>query len=308
MKITDNMTNANPADTKKATTASPTPSNNSPSPDCCATSGAKGNPAEKSFQAVERDTERTVVFTITGMSCLSCVQKIESAIRKNTGVGSVVVDLASGEAWIRFDSAKVTLDEMKESIRTAGYEVSTCRINNAGDAPDGDANVSQHGAGLYPYLIGAAAALGAIGFYLGFITLTSDWSNARMQFAEYRWWILALAAGLGVQAALFCFLRRRLQGRNMKAAKSGLAASGGISTASMAACCAHYLAAFLPALGLTFLSTAAASLVEYQTEFFLVGVLSNLFGIGVMLRLMGKNGILHIRTLMNNFNFGHSRS
>lgn len=239
---------------------------------------------------------------------MSCVQKIESAIRENTGVGNVVVDLAAGEAWIRFNPAIVTIDDMKESVRTAGYEVSACRIDNAGSVPDRNVDISRCTVGPYPYLVGTAASLVAVGFYLGVITLTSDWSNARMQFAEYRWWILALAAGLGVQAALFSYLRRRLQGRNMKAAKSGLAASGGISTASMAACCAHYLAAFLPVLGLSFLSPAAASLSEYQREFFSIGLLSNLLGIGIMLRLMEKNGVLHIRTWVNHFNFGLSRS
>lgn len=137
-------------------------------------------------------------------------------------------------------------------------------------------------------LIGLAAALGVVVFYLGLHTLTSDLNNAMTQLEEYQWWIIALSVGLGVQAALYSFLKKRLQKSNTKGAKSSLAASGGISTASMAACCTHYLAAFFPALGLSFLSTAASGLAKYQSEFFLLGVISNLFGIGVMLRLMGK--------------------
>jgi hypothetical protein len=128
-----------------------------------------------------------------------------------------------------------------------------------------------------------------------------------MQFEEYRWWILALAAGLGVQATLYSFLRKRLKGKNVKSAKSSLAASGGMSTASMAACCAHYLVAFLPALGLPFLSAAAAGLAEYQTQLFLLGVLSNLFGIGVMLRVMKKNGIIPAGVLASYASFGLRR-
>jgi hypothetical protein len=158
-----------------------------------------------------------------------------------------------------------------------------------------------------PLLIGVAAAIAVVGFYLGLITLVSDWYNARMQFEEYRWWILALAAGLGVQATLYSFLRIRLNGKNVKSAKSSLAASGGMSTASMAACCAHYLVAFLPALGLPFLSAAAAGLAEYQTHLFLLGVLSNLFGIGVMLRVMQKNGIIPAGALASYAPFGLRR-
>lgn len=158
-----------------------------------------------------------------------------------------------------------------------------------------------------PLLIGLAVAIAVVGFYLGLITLVSDWYNARMQFEEYRWWILALAAGLGVQATLYSFLRKRLNGKNVKSAKSSLAASGGMSTASMAACCAHYLVAFLPALGLPFLSAAAAGLAEYQTQLFLLGVLSNLFGIGVMLRVMQKNGIIPAGALASCAPFGLRR-
>lgn len=121
------------------------------------------------------------------------------------------------------------------------------------NTPDGAKNKSLMSSSLFSsphhYIIGMAAALGVVGFYLGLITLTSDWYNARIQFSEYRWWILALSFGLGVQATLYSLLKMNLQGRSMKAAKSSLAASGGMSTASMAACCAHYyLAVFLPAL------------------------------------------------------------
>lgn len=139
-----------------------------------------------------------------------------------------------------------------------------------------------------PCLIGLAVALSVVVFYLGLHTLTSDWNNAMVQLEEYEWWIVALSFGLGVQAALYSFMRNmkeRLQG-TIKGAISSLAASGGMSTASMAACCTHYLAAFLPALGLSFLSTAATGMAKYQSEFFLLGLISNLYGIGVMLRLM----------------------
>jgi cyanate permease len=66
--------------------------------------------------------------------------------------------------------------------------------------------------------------------------------------------------------------------------------------------------AFLPVLGLSFLSPAVASLAERQSEFFALGLLSNLFGIGIMLRLMEKSGGLPVRTWMNNFNVGLNRS
>ena len=141
-----------------------------------------------------------------------------------------------------------------------------------------------------------AAALSVVGFYLGLITLTSDWYNARLEFREYGVWILALAMGLGTQATLF-FLYRvwRNDGKKMKAAKYSLAASGGISTTAMAACCAHYLTVILPVLGLPFLSAAAAGLAHYQVYLFVLGIISNMFGIGFMLRMMHRSGIIKWR-------------
>jgi len=212
--------------------------------------------------------------------------------------------LPAREATISFDPERISLDDLKAAVESIGYKVIESK------AGEQENTKSRQGPSVgrifrpHPYLIGVTAAVGVIGFYLGLITLTSDWYNAKVQFYEYRWWILALAAGLGVQATLFSSIRIRLQGNNMKGAKSSLAASGGISTASMAACCAHYLVAFLPALGLPFLSAAVAGLAEYQTQFFLLGVISNLFGIGFMLRLMAKNGIITSLAFLNHLPFG----
>ena len=103
---------------------------------------------------------------------------------------------------------------------------------------------------------------------------------------------MLLAAGLGIQVFLYSILR--LRQTQIKGAGKSLAASGGISTAGMAACCTHYLVTVLPVLGVPFVSTAIASLERYQTIFFLsIGVLSNVFGILFMLDLMRKNKLFN---------------
>lgn len=58
---------------------------------------------------------------------------------------------------------------------------------------------------------------------------------------------------------------------------------------AMALCCSHYLATFLPVVGLPFLSAAVAGVGQYQVEFFLLGLVSNTLGIGYMLRLIAKS-------------------
>jgi len=143
-----------------------------------------------------------------------------------------------------------------------------------------------------PYLVGIGASLALIAFYLGLMTITGDWFYAKIQFGEYRWWIIALSIGLGIQSTLFTFLRRGLKGTEKKAAKSALAASGSISTGSMVVCCLHHLTDIAPFLGLPIV---ALTLQKYQTLFFLIGVLSNSYGILMMLRMMQKHGLIRIK-------------
>jgi hypothetical protein len=146
----------------------------------------------------------------------------------------------------------------------------------------------------YPhaYLLGVLASLAIVGIYLGMNTLTSDWYFARVQFSDYRWWIIGLAIGLGTQVTLYTFFRAHLRGQKKTAANSSMAASGGVSAVAMMACCSHYLATVIPLLGISFLSaTAVASLEQYQPYFFLAGVVSCLFGIGLMVRMMRKHGM-----------------
>ncbi|MFC1883104.1 hypothetical protein ACFL2S_16675 [Thermodesulfobacteriota bacterium] len=142
------------------------------------------------------------------------------------------------------------------------------------------------------YLLGVLASFAIVGIYLGMNTLTSDWYFARVQFIEYRWWIISLAIGLGIQVTLYTLFRAHLRGKKKTAANSSMAASGGVSAVAMMACCSHYLATLIPLLGISFLSaTAVASLAQYQVYFFLTGIVSCLFGIGLMVRMMRKHGM-----------------
>ena len=131
--------------------------------------------------------------------------------------------------------------------------------------------------------------MGLVAFYFGIMTLTVDWFYAKIQFDEYRWWIIALSLGLGIQSTLFFLTRRGLMGAEKKTARSTLAASGSISTASMVACCLHHLTDLVPFLGFPIL---AVTLQKYQTLIFLFGVISNIFGIFVLLRMMRKHGLI----------------
>src|SRR5512134_377094 len=132
------------------------------------------------------------------------------------------------------------------------------------------------------YAIPAArpAGFGAVAFgallavYFGALTLVSGWKFTVDQFSEFWFYVLPLAAGFGLQVALYVQLRQLLH-QSMDT-RTVMAASGTTSTAAMISCCAHYLVNVAPVLGATGLVTLAT---QYQVEFFWVGLAFNAAGI-----------------------------
>jgi cation transport ATPase len=244
-----------------------------------------------------------ITLDIGGMHCESCVGRVETALLRLSGVTEATVDIAEHKANVRYNSAKVKIDDLKTSVEAEGYHI--LDENQKGSELRAECcNESSFTWFSNPrsYLYGVLASIAIVGVYLGMNTLTADWYFARVQFSEYRWWILALAIGLGIQVTLFTLFRAQLRGLKMRGVKSSMAASGGMSATAMMACCSHSLAKVIPALGVPFLSAAAvASIAEYQTYFFLAGVLSCLVGIVLMLRMMEKHGMIQFGNLKNYF-------
>lgn len=66
--------------------------------------------------------EKQVTIPIGGMTCASCSAAVERTLRKLPGVTSVTVNLATEKAQVHYESKSVRLSEIKQSIRSAGYE------------------------------------------------------------------------------------------------------------------------------------------------------------------------------------------
>jgi copper chaperone len=64
-----------------------------------------------------------VTLTVNGMSCGHCVNAIEGNVGKLNGVSDVKVHLSEGKVDVAFDSAKISLDAIKETIDDQGYDV-----------------------------------------------------------------------------------------------------------------------------------------------------------------------------------------
>ncbi|MCC6173856.1 MAG: copper-translocating P-type ATPase [Chloroflexi bacterium] len=64
-----------------------------------------------------------VTFPVTGMTCASCVRRIEKALGKVEGVHEASVNLATEKARVTYDPAVATTAQFKAAVEKAGYGV-----------------------------------------------------------------------------------------------------------------------------------------------------------------------------------------
>ena len=64
-----------------------------------------------------------VSFPVTGMTCASCVNRVEKAIGKVAGVERAAVNLATERATVAYDPAATNVSEIAHAVERAGYGV-----------------------------------------------------------------------------------------------------------------------------------------------------------------------------------------
>ncbi|MBI2321064.1 MAG: copper ion binding protein, partial [Chloroflexi bacterium] len=70
----------------------------------------------------------TLVLTLQGITCASCVARIERALGRLPGVAEANVSLATGAATVRYDPRQASAAQMATAIRHEGYDVLTGRV------------------------------------------------------------------------------------------------------------------------------------------------------------------------------------
>ena len=67
--------------------------------------------------------QREISLPITGMTCASCVRRVERTLGKVAGVGAASVNLATEQATVSYDPATVQLADLEAAVEKAGYGV-----------------------------------------------------------------------------------------------------------------------------------------------------------------------------------------
>lgn len=65
----------------------------------------------------------TLTLTVTGMSCMGCVNSVKNLVTALPGVTGVQVDLTSGRVEITHDPAQSDRQAIAQAIREGGYQV-----------------------------------------------------------------------------------------------------------------------------------------------------------------------------------------
>lgn len=66
---------------------------------------------------------QTDLLKVTGMTCSGCTSKVMKMLKEVNGVSDVDVSLAAGEATVKFDDSLTSTDQLKSTIKSAGYGV-----------------------------------------------------------------------------------------------------------------------------------------------------------------------------------------
>ena len=66
---------------------------------------------------------KKISLGIVGMSCTSCAQTIEKALKEHAGVEQANVNFASEKAYLTYDPKVTNEKELIETVRTTGYDV-----------------------------------------------------------------------------------------------------------------------------------------------------------------------------------------
>ena len=69
-------------------------------------------------------------LTVSGMTCANCAKAIELSLKRLQGVSDIKVSFELGRVWVEFDEDILSLESIKETIESLGYQVEKEKIKD----------------------------------------------------------------------------------------------------------------------------------------------------------------------------------
>ena len=122
------------------------------------------------------NTPATLDFGVGGMTCASCVARVERALRKVPGVQDAAVNLATESVHVTYDATRPDVDALaRRAVRNAGYEP------RALAAQEAEADAAGPWAGFAPVAMGlllsAPLVLPMLGDLFGLHWMLPPWAQ-----------------------------------------------------------------------------------------------------------------------------------
>ncbi len=64
-------------------------------------------------------------YPVIGMTCASCVKKIESVLARTEGIVSANANFATEKIAVEYDDEKIDVKKLEEILKSIGYELIT---------------------------------------------------------------------------------------------------------------------------------------------------------------------------------------
>jgi len=127
----------------------------------------------------------TTTLTIKGMTCASCVDHVETALKELRGVNEAVVNLGLGTARVTFIPGVVTTTQMKRAVSEVGYEAS--EPSKAADAIDRERQAREDEIKRQGRNLIIAGAIGLIVMLGTFYDMLGPFKAIVPEFLSYKW-------------------------------------------------------------------------------------------------------------------------
>ncbi len=161
--------------------------------------------------------EETLRLSVEGMTCASCVNRVEKALRSVPGVVSASVNLATAMASVTIAAGAVTVAQLQVVVHDIGYEVSP--VSDSRDA-EGDARQREIRRWRENFLLAAVLSLPLVAAMVGHVV------PAMPQWLQNGWLQLALATPIQFVAGWTFYRDAYFNLKNRNANMSVLVALG----------------------------------------------------------------------------------
>jgi Cu+-exporting ATPase len=116
------------------------------------------------------DGLKTIEFTIGGMHCNACAIRVERVLARRPGVASAAVNLATARAFVTFDTAEVTSEDLSEAVSGIGYTALVVGDDERAETAEHSEHWAQRAA--FSWVLGLAAFAVAM---FGAESVTDGW-------------------------------------------------------------------------------------------------------------------------------------